>query len=970
MPRVVARAALVSLSAVLACPSFAQTPTTIYAGQPIADVQVLVERRPTVERALLDLIETRPGEILSLAEVRESITHLYSLGRFQDVQVDATASATGVGLRYNLVPLHHVERVNFRGTLGVSEGLLRRTMSERFGATPPVGRAAEVARLLEQLYANHGYFSPTITPTAAELHDPDRTILTFNVDAGPRTLIGRIVLSGQPRASQASVLKDLEVATGQAYERAALQQRLNEYVADLKKERYYQASANHTAQLSPDERTADLTIDIQSGPRVRVSFQGDTLPRDRLDELVPMEREGSVDEDLREDSAQRIRDFLHSQGHWKADVRVEERRVGEELEILFTIRRGPVYHVSAIEVTGASAVPLAEIQPLIALAVDDVFVASSLDAAVAAIRSHYRTRGFAWVDVKSNVTEVGLSGEGRVRLSIAISEGPRALVGDVTITGTKQVSEAELREVIRLRSGMPWYDASAAADRDAILLEYLNRGFAGVEVIATPAVSADRTRVDLLFDIREGQQTIVDHILIVGNRRTAEELIRREILLRPGAPLGLHDLIESRRRLSALGLFRRVNITELAHGGAARRDVVVTVEEAAVTNLGYGGGLEITRRLREGPAGEAEERFELAPRAFFEIGRRNLGGKNRSVNLYTRVSFSPRSSLDDPEQDGQGYGFNEYRVVGTYREPRAFGWNADFTLLGAAEKGDRTSFNFTRKGVTVEFLRRLTPTLRGSARYTLGTTRIFDEILSERDQATIDRLFPQVRLSSFSGAAARDTRDDLVEPGRGTFLSAEGTVAARALGGQVGFIKSYIQGSWFTRFPGAARVVFATRAAAGLADGFEREVPAFDDDGNPIPGETDVIEDLPASERFFAGGDITIRGFALDTVGAPNTISEQGFPKGGNAVLILNAELRVPVWREFGAAFFVDGGNVFDRVTEFDVGELRGSAGFGLRYRSPLGPIRLDLGFNMDRRQFAGRREPGSVLHFSIGQAF
>jgi outer membrane protein insertion porin family len=332
--------------------------------------------------------------------------------------------------------------------------------------------------------------------------------------------------------------------------------------------------------------------------------------------------------------------------------------------------------------------------------------------------------------------------------------------------------------------------------------------------------------------------------------------------------------------------------------------------------------------------------------------------------------LSPKDAPDDPGQDGRGYGFNEYRLVGTYREPRAFGWNADFTLLGAAERGDRTSFNFARRGVTLEFLRQLRPTLRGSVRYSFNTTRIFDEVLSEDDQATIDRLFPQVRLSSFASAIARDTRDDLVEPGRGTFMSAEATVAARALGGEVGFMKTYIQGAWYTRLRGARGVVVATRAAAGLADGFEREVIPLDDEGNPVPGETEIIEDVPASERFFAGGDITIRGFPLDRVGAPNTISEQGFPKGGNAVLILNAELRVPVWGDFGAAFFIDGGNVFDRVTEFDVSELRGSAGFGLRYRSPIGPIRLDLGFPMDRRVIGGKLEKRSVLHFSIGQAF
>lgn len=959
--------ALFTLWPALGTPSFAQVSVAGYSGRPVASVHVLIERTPANEPLLTELIETRQGEPLSLAKVRETITHLYSLGRFQDIQVDATETAGGVDLRYNLVPLHYVERVNFTGSLGLSESLVRGTMTERFSATPPVGRAAEVARVLEQLYEDHGYFAAKVQPSATELHDPDRTILTFDIAAGPRAIIGTVVVSGQPRAAHAAVVNRLGVAQGRPYERAVLQRRLTDYVDDLKKRRYYQAGATHTAQLSDDQTRADLRIDIQSGPLVRVTFVGDTLPADRLKELVPIEQEGTADEDLREDSAQRIRDYLHAQGYWKADVTVDQREQADELEIVFTIRKGPVYRVAEIDITGAAAVPVAELQPLVPFAVGDVFTSSGLDAAVGAVRQLYRARGFAWVDVKPEVTEVGLSGEGRVRPSIVIVEGPRATIGTVTLSGTQQVPEAELRQKLQSKPGAPWYDPVAAADRDAILLEYLNLGYAGVEVTVRPAISADRTRADLLFTIREGPQTRVDHIIIVGNQRTDADLIRQEILLRPGAPLGLEDMIESRRRLSALGLFRRINVTELAHGGAERRDIVVTVEEAPATSLGYGGGVELTRRLRRsGPEGQAEERLEWAPRGFFEVGRRNLGGRNRSVNLYTRVSVRPKDAPDDPARDGQGFGFSEYRIVGTYREPRAFGWNADFTLTGAAEQGVRSSFNFTRKGVTVEFLRRLTPSIRSSARYALGTTKTYDERLTGQDVATIDRLFPQVRLSTISGAVARDTRDDVAEPSRGTFLSVEGSLAARAIGGQVGFVKSYIQGYWFTPMPGAPRVVFATRAATGLADGFARTVQAVDENGDPIPGEFEAIEDLPASERFFAGGDTSIRGFALDSVATPDTISALGFPKGGNAVLILNAELRVPVWGDFGMAVFMDGGNVFNRVTAFDFGELRGSMGLGVRYRSPIGPIRLDLGFKMDRRESEGR----SALHFSIGQAF
>jgi outer membrane translocation and assembly module TamA len=261
-----------------------------------------------------------------------------------------------------------------------------------------------------------------------------------------------------------------------------------------------------------------------------------------------------------------------------------------------------------------------------------------------------------------------------------------------------------------------------------------------------------------------------------------------------------------------------------------------------------------------------------------------------------------------------------------------------------------------------------------SGRYSFSTTKTFDVTFdTETDEGeigTIDRIFPQVRLSAFSAAISRDTRDDVVDPSRGWFLSGEGSVAARNLGGQVGFVKSYVQGLFFRRLPVTRRVVVAGRIAVGIADGFPRQVERTDADGNPIEGELVTIEDLPASERFFAGGDSTIRGFALDSVGTPRTITPTGFPRGGNAVLLLNGELRVPVWGDLGAAFFVDGGNVFERTTQLDLGELRGSVGFGVRYRSPIGPVRLDLGFKLDRRIVGNRLEPRRGIHFSIGHAF
>jgi outer membrane protein assembly factor BamA len=553
-----------------------------------------------------------------------------------------------------------------------------------------------------------------------------------------------------------------------------------------------------------------------------------------------------------------------------------------------------------------------------------------------------------------------------VKPVITIKEGPRVQIGRIAIEGNHTIATDRLMPIVALRPGDAYYGPAVARDRDALIAFYLNEGYAAVDVTVappTPVTTPEGTHADVLFKVAEGAQTIVEHIFITGNLRTKASIIEHELEIKEGQPLGQAAVTESRRRLSALGLFRRIQISEVSHGDSALRDVVIAVEEAQQTTIGYGGGAQIDRQLRETDVvGAPRERYEFAPRGFFEIGRRNLGGRNRSVNLYTRLSLRPNPDLDNRNP----FGFSEYRVIGTYREPRALQRFGDLIATAAVEQGVRTGFNFSRKGVNAELGHRFRPTLRGSVRYSFGTTHIFDNTLPEDEQLSVDRAFSQVRLSAFSGALTRDARDDALEPQAGTFTSADYTIAARAIGSEVGFTKTFLQGFLYKNL-GRPHLVFAGGARLGLARAFERLAQTVDDNGNPT---VTLVRDLPASERFFAGGDTSIRGFALDTVGAPETIASNGFPQGGEAEIVLNAELRAPVYGPIGAVFFVDGGNVFAHVGDMDLGELRGSIGFGGRYRSPIGPIRLDIGFKLDRRVIGGSLEPRYAVHFSIGQAF
>lgn len=956
-----------------AVPGYGQQPTAAqYVGRSIHAVTISIEGRPSTDRTLLDAVVTDPGMSLKMTDVRESIVHLYSLARFDDVQVEAESAGSEVDLHYLLTPVHPVAKVEFRGQLGLPESELRARMVDRVGATPSVSRSTDVVDALLSLYHENGYLDAGVVPEAPILeHVHESATLVFDVNAGRQAIVAHSTITGTLDQPAAAVASRLGIAPGQPYHPAQLQQRLTAWVDSLKHSGFYEATSQTSATPNAGKTEVDLTVAITTGPHVTVQFTGDSIPKDKIPELVTIEQEGSVDPDTLDESVDRITNYFRQQGYWKASVAPPEQKQSDnQLVIVFQVTHGIQYKIApgGVEVSGNRAVGIDELRPLIHMSAGEPFISGRLDAAVAAIKQVYLTKGFASVDPESAINEVG---PGLVTPVIAIKEGPHIVVGTVSISGNKGLTSTQLLGDVKTTAGAPYYVPSILADRDRIQVDYLNAGYASAEVTVPPPTFVniqDGERANIVFAVSEGAQTIIDHIFITGNTRTSRDVIEHALKLQEGQPLGLADQIETQRRLNALGLFRHVQISAVSHGDPSHRDVIVTVEEALQTTISYGAGLEIDRLLRAttdaSGAPATKEEYEFAPRGSFEIGRRNLGGRNRSLDLYTRVSLRPNDSAASPNL----FGFSEYRVVLTYREPQAFNNFGDLTATAAVEQGIRTSFNFAREGLNVQLTHAFSKKVQGSARYSFDKTRIFDlDPSTPEDQLlTVDIAFPQVRLSTFSFALSRDSRDDLLDPQHGTLLSADTTIAGRAAGSQIGFSKTFLQ-SFVYHDLGKPHLVFAGGVRLGLATAFPQIVIVPDQNGIPTPT---INRDLPAAERFFAGGDTTIRGYALDTIGTPATFTADGFPQGGGADLILNAELRAPIRGAIGGVVFVDGGNVYPRPADLDLSQLLGSVGFGVRYRSPVGPIRVDIGFKLKRRVLGGQLEPAYALHFSLGQAF
>jgi outer membrane protein assembly complex protein YaeT len=945
--------------AFLASAPGAQAAVSDYVGKPVASVRLMIENRETTDPMLTRMVETAVGQPLSMIQVRQSISRLFSLGRFEDVIVDAALDNGRVALRYDLRPIHPVTRIRFAGDVdapGVDESALRRAIVDRYGVTPLLARAADMSRIIEEALGRWGYLHATATPHADIEHDPERATLVFTVASGVRTTIGRVDVVGRPTVSRSELLRRLGLTSGAPYQRDVISTGIERYVEDRRNQGYYEAKIVPDVQLTSDGKKADVTLAVTPGPRVRVVFNGDELQAERRDELVPVRREGSVDEDLLEDSSNRIEDYLRALGYRDAKAPHSRAEVDNELVITFTVTRGPLYRVARYDITGNVSVPSADFESGLRLRAGQPFADSRLDADAAALEELYRRRGFASARAQPGVQlqpgAFSALAPVNVVVSIAVVEGVRTEVESVTFSGNAALDDSTLRGKIGLQPGKSYVPGLLAVDRDAIELAYQDLGYESARVEATPQFGDDGTRANIRFEIQEGSRVYVDQVLIVGNVRTSAETIERELKVKPGDPFSLAAINEGQRRLTALGLFRRARITDVRHGETIR-DLLVTVEEAPPTTIHYGGGLEGALRSVASPSGIAENRFEVAPRASLEIGRRNLFGKNRSVNLFTSVSLHPQN-LNEPGSPGVGYPLTEYQVVGTFREPHLFDTAVDAFLNGTVEQQFRSTFNYARRSLSAELARRLASKVLITGSYQLQRTRVFDLQAQPSDQLVIDRLFPQFLLSSFSGSIIRDTRDDTVDTHTGEYTSANAQLSAQAIGSEVGFVKSFFTTQLFRTLPRIRRIVFAGDARLGMANGVANRL-------NP-QGQ------LPASERFFAGGDSgPMRGFAFDQLGVRGeTIDPNGFATGGNGLVIFNAELRAPVAGGLGAVGFIDTGNVFARVADIDLTQMRTAMGGGIRYKSPLGPLRVDIGFKVHPLPGEGH----AAWFVSFGQAF
>jgi outer membrane protein insertion porin family len=657
-----------------------------------------------------------------------------------------------------------------------------------------------------------------------------------------------------------------------------------------------------------------LDFPFDSGQKLDLSFNGNSvLSSSRLErETVFMEDEEISDQTIEESVYKIIRRYQRM-GYLNATVASGIEITDDVVDVSFYIYEGELVKLGKVEIQGISVAEDA-LKKIVQVKEGDPYNEEMVDTSRDSLNNFYRALGFLNMEIES-VEKNYHADKAEMDIRFNIAEGNQTIIKEVNIKDNQNITDNVIKNSLRIRRGSP-YNLVDISDARFVIQELYNRhGYLDAHVDARSVLDKDTAFVT--FEVVENIPSVVGKIILRGNIKTKPKIIKREISIREGTPYNKTLFQDIKQRLYKLGIFNEVSIESIDTGdrldGKLVKDVLVTVKE------GKSGSLEV---------GLGYGDFE-GFRGSFGIYYKNLQGYNRDLGFKTELSEIKE------------------RYVVNFREPWLF--NKPNLLLNVflfREKKESinldtkdTNYKVDRLGIIANVEKQITKTWTANLSYEYSSVKTWDVdpgvVLNREDVGTTG-------IGSVTPSIFYDSRDDSFNPTSGSRHGLTLKFASVAFLSEVEFIKGTYQSSWY--FPVRKGLVFALTIGGGIAYSFDSD------------------KELPLVERFFLGGRTTVRGFQNDYLG-PKGFDDA--PTGGNVFVLGNSELRKDIGRGFGVVAFLDSGNVW-KLPE-DIGtKVRYTVGTGLRYKTPVGPVRVDYGHKLDRES----GESNGEVHFSFGHAF
>ncbi len=650
-----------------------------------------------------------------------------------------------------------------------------------------------------------------------------------------------------------------------------------------------------------------LRFSVNKGTRLTIQFQGNSAISDKeLLGIMPFNIAESISDELVEEAKAKTIHAYKKRGFPFVKVDVVKKDSPGEVYLIFMIEEGKNYRIEKIILSGTS-LPEERILQIMGLKKGDYYIPENLEVAIGRLRNFYLSLGYTNVVIEDPSIDFDQKTE-TVSVALNIKEGQKAIIDGLIIKGNKEIDERELRESSRLKEGMPFNETDINDARLRILELYSSRGYldAGCEI----EIEDKDGHLNIIFKIFEGKKYSFGKTIIRGNLKTSSRVIKRELSYRQGEDFSLGSLLQARQRLYRLGLFSELEIEPVKEDSV--QNVLITVKEAPAGAVEFGIGY-----------GEYER-----TRGFIDISYRNLFGMNRQISLRTEASSLERRIMLNYFDPRLFDSISSFRIVPLYEERKEKNIDTGEIIYRLRRYSERT-------GIETPLYRNL----KFELFHEFSLVKTYDVkpevVLPREDTGTLS-------ISSLVPGFIYDTRDNPFDPGSGILTGGRLKIASEYLGSEVEFLKVTVDASTYISL--SKRLVLALGIKGGKAWPF---------------GKT---EEIPIVERFFLGGRSSVRGFSQDSLGP----KIHDTPVGGDSFLQTNLELRWYALMAFSIVAFLDGGNVWLKDEGISPGDMRYSAGIGLRYNTPAGPIRLDYGQKLERLPGESKGE----LHFSIGHAF